>query len=276
MIDAHLHFWDPTRLDYDWLKHVPTIASVHDGEHFKNIGIDLEGAVFVQADCAPDQALAEVDWVAEQKFPILGIVAYAPLEIGENVAAHLAALASRPLVKGVRRNAQGEADGFMTSPGYLAGMKLTAEAGLTIDMCIRVHQLPELIQAAGQVPQARIVVDHLGKPDIAAHGGDIYGDTWADNLAALAALPNVWCKLSGLPTQARWDDWRADELLSHLDHAISVFGPYRCLFGGDWPVVDLAGGYRPWLGVVETAVADLNLQQQARIWDGSARDVYRL
>ena len=276
MIDAHLHLWDPTRLDYDWLKHVPAIAGVHDSGHFKNIGIGLEGAVFVQADCAPDQALSEIDWVAGQDFQILGIVAYAPLEAGHGVVPHLAALASRPLVKGVRRNAQNEADGFMTAADYLAGMRLTAEAGLTIDMCIRAPQLPELLEAVRQVPEARIVLDHLGKPDIAAHDANINGDDWADNLSALAALPNVWCKLSGLPTQATWDDWHADELLPYLHHAISTFGPDRCLFGGDWPVVDLAGGYRPWLDVVESAIAGLSGEEQIRIRAGSARDVYRL
>lgn len=276
MIDAHLHLWDPTRLDYDWLKHVPAIAEVHDSEHFKNIGIALEGAVFVQADCAPEQSLAEVDWVAGQDFPILGIVAYAPLEAGNSVAPHLAALASRPLVKGVRRNAQNEDNGFMTSSGYLAGMALAAESGMAIDMCIRAHQLPELLRAVERVPQARIVLDHLGKPDIAAHGNDIDGGGWAENVTALAALPNVWCKLSGLPTQAVWDDWHADELLPYLRHAIAVFGPERCLFGGDWPVVDLAGGYGPWLNVVEAAIASPSVEDQMRIRAGSARDVYRL
>lgn len=265
MIDAHAHFWDPARLSYDWLKYVPEIAHAHFPEHFAYTG----SVIFVQSDCRPDQALREVDWIGQ--FAITGTVAYAPLEMGFAVAPHLAELVRRPLVKGVRRNAQNEPDGFMLG-GYTDGMIAAAEAGLSIDMCIRAHQMDELDIVMAAVPEATVILDHLGKPDIA--GGDF--DTWAPKLSRLAQFPNLFCKLSGLPTQADWKSWRPEHLLPYLAHAIEAFGPERCLFGGDWPVVDLAGGYEPWRKTVETAVAGLTQEQQERIWSGTARAVYKL
>ena len=276
VIDAHLHLWDPARFDYDWLRHVPAIAEVHGPNQFQETGILISQAIFVQSDCSPSQALTEAAWAASLDFPISGIIAYAPLELGIEVAPHLTALAALPRVRGVRRNAQNEATGFMIAADYVTGMRLAAQAGLAIDMCIRAPQLPELLAAAIQVPAARIILDHLGKPDIARHGADSLGDDWADNLSRLAELPHVWCKLSGLPTQAAWTTWRAEQLLPYLAHALTVFGPERCLFGGDWPVVDLAGGYAPWRDVVATALANLPPEGQNRVWSGSANDVYRL
>ncbi|EGF89681.1 amidohydrolase family protein [Asticcacaulis biprosthecium C19] len=269
MIDAHAHFWDPARLSYDWLKYVPDIAHAHLPEHFIHAG----SVVFVQSDCAPDQALQEVDWAGQ--FEIAGIVAYAPLELSVAVTPHLAQLVQRPLVKGIRRNTQNEPDGFMLD-GYAAGMIATARTGLTIDMCIRAQQIPELLRALdvlfNAMPAATVILDHLGKPDIA--GGEY--DGWASDLSRIAEFPGLFCKLSGLPTQADWKSWRPEQLMPYLAHAIEVFSPERCLFGGDWPVVDLAGGYEPWRQTVETAVTGLTEAQQERIWSGTARAVYKL
>ena len=273
MIDAHLHFWSPGRFRYRWLENVPAIASDFGPAQFPKPGI--EGAVFVQADCDPSQAVDEADWVAGLDFPVLGIVAYAPLELGEAARSVLAELKARPLVRGVRRNAQDEPDGFMTGR-YIDGMHAATEAGLSIDMCIKSHQLPEMLRALEQVPQARVILDHLGKPEIARHGGDSTAGGWAEHISTLAARPNTFCKLSGLSTEANWETWTPGDILPWLRHAIEAFGPERCLYGGDWPVVELSGGYSRWVDVVTTAVADLSEAAQQRIWSGTAREVYRL
>jgi len=282
MIDSHLHFWNPTHLTYDWLQYVPSISGCMGPEAFTSTGVKPEGAIFVQADCAPDQALAEVDWInslgISMSWPILGIVAYAPLELGDTL--QIAALKAKPKVVGIRRNAQNEPDGFMTSDGYLAGMIAAARAGFSLDMCIRARQLPELRQALDilfrAAPDARVILDHLGKPDIKTHGADISGGDWVNEINALSVMPNVFCKLSGLPTEADWEHWTPEQLRPWLDHALSVFGPPRCLFGGDWPVVELAGGYARWQAVVASAISHLSPDQQARIWSGTARTVYQV
>jgi L-fuconolactonase len=278
MIDAHLHFWNPDRLSYDWLHYVPPISGRMGPDEFADANVKLEGAIFVQADCDPAQALDEVDWVNSLDFPILGIVAYAPLELGDTPA--IGALKAKPKVVGIRRNAQNEPDGFMTSEDYLSGMIAAAKAGFSLDMCIRARQLPELRQALthlfAAVPDARVILDHLGKPDIKTHGTDKTGDNWANEINILSQFPNVVCKLSGLPTEADWDTWTPVQLKLYLDHALSAFGSDRCLFGGDWPVVELAGGYSRWQAVVQDAISHLPPHEQEAIWSQTARRIYRV
>ena len=282
MIDAHLHLWDPGRLDYDWLSHVPTIAGRHGVEEWARLNATVEQAVFVQADCRPDQALLEVDWIGEiaPEIPVGAIVAFAPLEQCGAVGDHLAALGERPLVRGVRRPAQNEADGFMSRPDHVDGLTFAARAGLSIDVCARDRQLPELLAVLRTLferePDARVVIDHLGKPDIATHDGDPDGADWRENLAALARLPGVFAKVSGLTTQDHWDHVRPNRLKPYLDHALACFGAGRLMFGSDWPVVELAGGHGAWLATFERAVAGLSAEDQTHIRSGTARRVYGL
>lgn len=278
MIDAHLHFWNPDTLSYDWLRYVPPISGHMGPDEFAKTGAKLEGAIFVQADCDPAQALDEVDWINSLNFPVLGIVAYAPLELGDTPA--ITALKAKPKVVGIRRNAQNEPDGFMTSAGYLAGMIAAAKAGFSLDMCIRARQLPELRQALthlfAAVPDARVILDHLGKPDIKSHGADTDGNDWAKEINLLSQFPNVVCKLSGLPTEADWDNWTPEQVRPYLDHALNAFGPDRCLFGGDWPLLELAGGYARWQAVVASALSHLTPEEQTMVWSQTARHVYRV
>lgn len=283
MIDAHLHLWDPARLDYDWLRHAPSIAGRQGPENWARLDLGVRQAVFVQADCAPGQALDEVDWVAGLKHPaleILGVVAFAPLELGEAVAPHLDALQQRPIVRGVRRSVQNEADDFITDPRHLDGLVAVARRGLTIDVCSRDHQAPLLIKVLGKLferePEARVALDHLGKPDIAAYAGDINGADWAENLRILARFPNVSAKLSGLTTQDDWPAGRDKTLSPYIDHAVDCFGPERLMFGGDWPVVDLAGGYGRWLSIFEAAITVLPPRDRLRVEAGTATAFYDL
>lgn len=282
MIDAHLHLWDPARLSYPWLAQVPAIAGRHALEEWREVAGDADRAVFVQADCLPEQSVAETDWVAGlgPDSPVAGIVAHAPLEQGEAVRDHLDALMMRPLVRGVRRSVQDEPAGFITSPGHRAGLAAAARANLTIDICARDHQLPELLGVLRALferqPDARVVLDHLGKPDIKAYGGGVDDAAWRDNLAALAALPGVFAKLSGLTTQDGWDRVRPAVLMPYIDYAIDLFGPSRLMQGSDWPVVNLAGGIGPWRAVFDEAVAPLSPADQDRIRRETASRFYRL
>lgn len=283
MIDSHLHLWDSGQLDYDWLHHVPAIAGRHGPEDFVRLDRRPSQAVFVQADCAPTQALAEVDWVvglAPSALDIPAIVAFAPLETGAAVQSHLDALQRRPQVRGVRRSTQNEADGFLSTPAHIDGMVAAAERGLTLDVCVRDRQLPELVKGLealfARVPSARVVLDHLGKPDIALHGGDVTGADWADNLKRLAALPQVFAKISGLTTQDDWATGRDATLRPYIDHALACFSSDRLMFGGDWPVVDLAGGYGRWLTIFDQATAHLSAEDRERLSGGVAADVYRI
>jgi L-fuconolactonase len=243
MIDAHIHFWDPARLRYAWLDDLPALNRRFTPDDV-DVDADVEGFVFVQADCRDDQAWAEVQWVSAlaERHRILGIVAYAPLHRDADVTR----LAAHPLVVGVRKLLQGEPDALLRSDALVTGVRALAPHGLTFDACVTHEQLPFVTRLAARGPETTIVLDHLGKPDVA--GGRL--DPWRADLHALAAHPNVVCKLSGLATEADHDAWTPDDLQPYLAHARECFGPERCLFGSDWPVATLATSYGRWAELV--------------------------
>lgn len=274
VIDSHAHFWDRDRFDYEWLREAGTLSrNFVPSQLFANPAI--EAAVFVQADCRVDQALDEARWVSslatDHGQPILAIVGHAPLERGLDVANDLAMLADVPLVAGVRRLLQSEAPGFALDPGFVVGVRLLARHDLTMDLCIRDWQLGEATALVERCGDVRFVLDHLGKPTVteAAFGA------WADDLAALAAHPNVQCKLSGLLTEAPAELRSASHLLPLVRHAIEVFGPERCMFGSDWPVLTTVADYDDWLAIVLQAVDHLADDDIEKVLRGTALATYR-
>src|SRR4051794_30488776 len=267
MIDAHIHFWDPARLHYEWLDDLPPLRRPFlPGD----VGAEVEGFVFVQADCRDDEAWAEVAWVDElaEHHPILGIVAYAPVHRD----AELERLAAHPRVVGVRKLLQGEPDALLASDALVAGVQALAPYGLTFDACVTHEQLPFVTRLAQRCPDVTIILDHLGKPAVAQ--GRL--DPWRDDLAALAECPNVACKLSGLTTEADHQAWRPDDLRPYIEHALECFGPERCLVGSDWPVATLATTYERWFEVLLEFLADLPSPAREAILAGNASRVYGL
>ncbi|GEL45608.1 amidohydrolase [Cellulomonas hominis] len=286
VVDSHVHHWDPERLAYPWLDEFTRLRRPYLPEHLAAdaAGLGVAGVVHVQADCRPDQALAEVDLVAalDAPVPVLGVVAYAGVERGAAVADELAALTERPLVRGIRRSTQNEPDGVLGSAAYRDGLVEVARAGLTADLCVRAAQLPEVVAALRDVldrePGLRVVLDHAGKPSIA---DDVTGTgrtraAWRADLADLAALPGVVCKASGLVTEADWDAWTPGQVLPYLADVLDVFGPGRVLFGSDWPVLTLAADYPRWLALVAGAVEPLGDAALDAVLAGNAVRTYRL
>jgi L-fuconolactonase len=242
ILDSHLHLWDPTVLTYAWLE--GRLLRRFGPEDYREAvtgaveAADARAAVFVQAECAPEHSLAEVNLVgaAAPEAGIVGIVARAGVERGDAVAGELDILADRPLVVGVRRLIQDEAPGFARSDAFVAGAGHVARRGLTFDACVRWHQLDEVIDLAARVPDLRIVVDHLGKPPLGTRPRDAEGRAvWERTLRRLATHPHVHCKLSGLPAESH-PDTTAATWEAVFDVALDAFGPGRLLFGGDWPV----------------------------------------
>ncbi len=278
LVDAHLHLWDPTRLRYRWLDEVALLNRAYLPADLAaaSAGLALEQLVFVQCDCDPSQALEEAHWVSElaRTTPRLaGIVAFAPVERGEAVRPFLEALASLPLVRGVRRLIQGEADpAFCARPEFISGVAELARNGLSFDLCARKDQLPAVRELVERCPQVSFVLDHCAKPAIRARELE----PWRSDLRALARLPNVSCKISGLVTEAEPGSWRAADLAPYIEHAISCFGPARCMFGGDWPVVLLAATYQRWTETFLAAIAGFGAEERKQLCALTARRVYRL
>jgi len=232
--------------------------------------------IFVECGCEPAQSLAEVDWIsglAGTEPRLKAIVAHVSLEKGDAVRAELEALASRPLVKGVRRSLQGEPGlGFCVQRDFVAGVRLLAEFGFTFDICVRREQLAAIAILVCSVPEVTFVLDHFGKPDVRGKGTG----PWAADLKALATLPNVVCKISGLTTEADWKNWRPADLAFFFHEALECFGFDRVLFGSDWPVMTLAADYDRWLDVVRSAFSFANESERTRLFQTNAERIYRV
>lgn len=245
--DSHLHLWDNNNLNYPWLEKMPTLnqsfllTDLMDATK----SLHIESFVFVQAECEPQQSLAEVNWVfelAKRDARIHGIVAHAPLELGADVKPHLTALKENKLVKGVRRLLQAETDDFCLEKKFVTGVQLLSDYNFSFDLCVKPHQLPAAIRLVEQCQDVRFVLNHLGKPNIAKK----QLQPWQDNISQLASFKNVWCKISGLTTEAHHQTWCSDDLRPYINHAIKEFTFDRVMFGSDWPVVNLAGSYTHW------------------------------
>ena len=288
IVDSHIHFWDPARITYPWHSGAPAIAHPYlpadlqadaTSGQVKHAGVDsiaLQGIIFVEADCRPDQRVAEVEWVtelAEQEPRIQAIVAAAPLEKGpEAIHTYLDALQLYPLVKGIRRLIQSEGPGFCTQPAFVEAVQLLPDYGFSFDICIKHHQMEDAIRLVEQCPGVSFVLDHFGKP--AVKEGLL--DPWRDHLRTLASFPNVQAKLSGLATEANHQQWTRNQLRPYIDHTIASFGIDRIFYGGDWPVSTQAVAYPEWIDILLWSTADLTDEDRNKIFAANARAFYRI
>ena len=271
VVDAHVHLWDPRLLRYTWLDGT-ALDRLIDATTLRAASGTVTDFVVVQADCADTQGLAEVGWLVEQsaQLPGLrGIVAFAPLERGAGVRDHLGALRAIPTVVGVRRLIQDERPGFAVADRFLEGVAELADFELTFDVCVRSPQLDEVIELVRRTPDVQFVLDHVGKPQIGADPS-----RWQLQIAELAARRNIVCKLSGLMTEIVSGPTGVEAAEPYLAHALAEFGPDRCLFGSDWPVMTLAATYSDWLDLVLSLVPGEH--DRRAVLAGTAERVYEL
>ncbi len=278
IVDTHLHIWDLSRLRYPWLANVPALNKDHlIGDYHEACGpVEVAKMVFLQCECDPDQFQEEADWVTEvaQAEPrIRGIVPWAPLEKGIAAEAQIAHLAANPLIKGIRRIIQFEADPeFCLRPDFVLGVELLPAYGLSFDLCINHTQLANTIKLVRQCDEVSFVLDHIGKPDIKS--GRL--DPWRAELRELARLPNVACKLSGLVTEADHAAWTPAQLQPYIDHVIACFGWDRVMFGGDWPVSTQASDYPRWVDTLDAALKGATPEQLRKVYVTNAEAFYRI
>ena len=276
-VDTHVHLWDPMRLGYDWLAGNDTLDRRHELPEFAaaTAGLPLESMVFMECAVNAGQALDEARWVttlARLEPRLKGMVASAPLEQGEAVRPHLEALAELPLLRGIRRLLQSEADDSCLQPGFATGARMLAEFGLSFDICIFHRQLANVIAFADKVETVPMIVDHIGKPGIA----DGLVSPWAEEMRELARRSNVVCKISGVATEADHRNWTEDQLKRYVSTAIDAFGFDRVMFGGDWPVSTLAITYRRWTEILDDLLAGASEDERRKFWRDNAVAFYRL
>ena len=276
--DTHVHVWDTNRFSYPWLSRQPKLNRPFlPDDYLAATGpLQVENIVFVECGMASEQSMEEASWVMDlaKKDPrIKAIIPSAPLEKGEDSRPVLEEYKKCTLIKGVRRLIQTEADpAFSIQPHFLKGVQMLAEYEFSFDICISDDQLKNTVKLVDQCRETSFILDHIGKPDI-KNG---VTEPWKSELKALAEFPNVSCKISGMITEADHENWTKEVLKPYIEHVVECFGFDRVLYGGDWPVVTLAGEYRQWVSALEWALSGCRPDELKKLFHGNAVHIYRM
>ena len=274
IVDSHHHLWDLSRLDYGWMppgdnvlkrNYLPTDLE----PLLHNNGVSA--TVLVQAH----ESVEEADWLLDLFHAndfIAGVVAWVDLT-SPDVDEVLDRLIARAGLVGIRHGAEHDPDPeWLTRDDSIRGLREVAARGLAYDVLTRPHQLWQIPLLAKKVPDLRMVVDHISKPPIAT--GDM--EPWATDIARVADLPGVYCKISGMVTEADHSKWTPDDLKPYVEHVLDIFGPGRVMFGSDWPVSLLAAEYHEVMAAALEAAGRLSPKDTIRLLGGNAIDLYGL
>ena len=270
-IDAHHHLWKLSRGDYGWL--TPDLEPIYRdftladlAPHLAAAGI--AGTILVQAAPTEAETMFLLD-IAGSAEAVRGVVGWTNFD-ATDAEARIEALAARQLLVGLRPMVQDiPDDDWLSRPALAPLLAALARHQLVFDALVFPRHLARLTHVVDRHPDLQFVLDHCAKPQLAI--GEI--EAWRNDIAVLAERDNVVCKLSGLVTEAR-PDWQVADLRGAFDHVLSCFGPQRVLWGSDWPVVNLAGGYPQWLAATETLLAELSPDERADVFGGAARRIY--
>lgn len=272
-IDAHHHFWRYTSAEYGWID--DAMAGIRRDFLPADLAPEIAAAgidavVSVQAR----QTLEETHWLLQMAGEnpwIAGVVGWVPL-IDPKIYGTLESLAAHPALRGVRHVLQAEPDAYMDRADFNAGLAHLTSLDLAYDILIVHHQFPAAIRLVDRHPRQVFVLDHLAKPPIR------FGETepWAHNLADLGRRPNVFCKLSGVVTEADYKSWSYEAILPYLEAALAAFGPSRLMFGSDWPVCRVATTYGDWVRTIERFAAPLSAAECQSLFHSAAARAYRL
>ena len=274
VIDAHQHFWvyEPEKhswIDEDMAKIRKDFLPSDLEKVLKNHNVD--GCVAVQAD----QTLEETDFLinlAEQNSFIKGVVGWVDFR-SSTVDAVLDNYSKFKKLKGFRHVVQGEKDhNFLLRQEFLSGISKLERYNFTYDILVFPHQLGAVLEFVKQFPNQKFVIDHIAKPYIK----DGFFDGWAVLMAEIAKHENVYCKVSGMITEADYNNWTKAQLQPYIEHVFKVFGSQRILFGSDWPVCLVAGTYTDVKEVVTTSIDGLSTQEQKNVMGLNAINFYNL
>lgn len=273
-IDAHQHFWnyDPAR--DTWITDGMSVLRKDyrpEDLHSELRANGFDGSIAVQAD----QSEAETEFLLclAERYPfITGVVGWTDLA-APDIEERLAKLRSHEKLRGFRHIVQSEPDDqFMLRAEFRRGIGCLSRFGFTYDILIYARQLPAAVKLVASHPDQKFVLDHIAKPEIKARKAG----PWAAHMRELAAHPNVFCKLSGLITEADWEHWKPADLWPYLEVAWESFGADRLMYGSDWPVCLLAGSYTQVYQLVADFLSDRSAEQQEKIFGTNAARFYGL
>jgi len=273
-IDSHQHFWVYDPREYEWIDDSMAALRRDFLPHDLKPELDLagfQGSVAVQARQTTEETRWLLQLAASSPF-ILGVVGWVDLP-SPDVRSQLREFSQNPKLVGVRHVVQGEPDErFMLRPEFLRGIAALEEFDLAYDILIYSKHLPVAAEFVRQFPRQRFVLDHLAKPPIKS--GSL--QPWERGIRELADFPNVLCKLSGLVTEADWQQWKPEHIAPYLDVAFECFGAERLMIGSDWPVCTAAASYARAMGVVEDHIGRQSIQAKDSILGGNAQRFWKL
>ncbi len=272
-IDSHHHFWNYDANRHAWITDEMEVIrrDFRPGDLAPLLaqhGID--GCVTVQVDQTEEETKNLIADADQHKF-IAGVVGWIDLR-ADNLESRLEHFSAYPKLKGFRHIVQGEGPGFLEQPSFIEGVSKLEKFGFSYDLLIYHHQLSEALTFVGALKSARIVIDHIAKPSIRT--GDI--DTWRKHMSAIAKHPNVYCKVSGMVTEAKWPGWKYEDFVPYLDTVVDVFGVDRLLYGSDWPVCLVAASYDQQFSIVKDYFQSFTETEKEKIFGANAVSFYKL
>lgn len=274
LIDSHQHFWQVGRFDYPWMSaDNKVLYRDYLPEQLEPIleANGVEKTVLVQAS----NSVAESRWLlelADEHSFIAGVVGWVDL-MSDEVDRQLTELSAHPKFKGVRHLVESEPDdAWLIQPKVISGLNRLSSYGLSYDLLVHTRHLKHIPSLADQCPDLSLVIDHMAKPPIA--NDEV--DTWYSALKTVATNPSVYCKLSGLVTEANWESWQTSDLAPYVERALELFGPRRLIFGSDHPVCLLASPYERVLSSFREILHSLKAEDRERIFAANAQEFYRL
>ena len=273
IIDTHQHFWKYNAADFGWVNDEMKILRTD----YLPLDLypilqknDVEGCVAVQADQSEKETEFLLQMANENPF-VVGVVGWVDL-CGELINERLKYFKQFSKLKGFRHILQGEEPSFMLQQNFLHGIGLLHQYSYTYDLLIYPQHLSAALELVKQFPFQSFVIDHIAKPNI----GKNEMDKWEKGIMDLSSCSNVFCKISGLVTEANWAGWTTADLTPYIDKVVQYFGVDRIMFGSDWPVCLLASSYDNWLKVVKEYFASYSIEDQEKIFSKNAIKFYHL
>jgi len=290
LVDTHQHLWDLDKFTLPWLKDAKELAKNHVTKDYLEAaqGLNVAKAIYMEVDVDPRQQLVEAEHLADicrdpKNLTVAAVISGRPSSDG--FREYISRFKGSKVVKGIRQVLHGESTkaGYCLAPGFVKGIQLLGELGLSFDLCMRPGELGDGVKLVEQCSGTRFIVDHCGNCDLAAFKGASSDDSakkktdqWKRDMAAFAKQERVMCKISGIVAQLKKGQWSADELAGPIEFCLDAFGPDRVMFGSDWPVCTLAASYRQWVEALREIVSGSKLESRRKLFHDNAVKFYGL
>jgi predicted TIM-barrel fold metal-dependent hydrolase len=279
IVDTHQHLWDLARFRLPWVRRdSPLNRSFVLRDYLEAIrGLNVVKAVYMEVDVAPDQQVAEAEWILDvcrrgDTPTVAAVISGRPASDG--FADYLNRFRGNRYLKGLRQvlHVESTPPGYCRSRDFIRGVRLLGDRGLSFDLCVRPAELGDALHLVEACPDTRFILDHCGNADVRARDHR----QWRRDMERIARPGNVVGKVSGILASVRPGHWTADDLAPVVNHTLNVFGPERVMFGGDWPVCTLGGTYRQWVEALRQIVRERPGDEQRRLFHDNAVRFYGL